>query len=115
MGLGSTAKKLQKVADMADDLYTKLNEQKEQLRELRSTVEETSDRVGAIDREQTEQRALLEAIAEEQGLDTDAILTEAVIEDAEATAEGDQTGDDPTAGDGAATESEGQSTPETTD
>jgi len=114
MGLGSTTKKLQKVADMADDLYTKLNEQKEQLRELRSTVEETSDRVGAIDREQTEQRALLEAIAEEQGLDTDAILTEAVIEDAEATAEGDRT-DDPTAGDGAATESEGQSTPETTD
>jgi len=114
MGLGSTAKKLQKIADMADDLYRKLNEQKEQLQELRNTVEETSDRVEGIDREQAEQRALLEAIAEEQGLDTDAILTEAVIEDAEAAAD-DQPADGaaPTADDGAATD--GQSAPETTD
>ena len=81
MGFGSTAKKLQKVVDMADDLYAKLNEQMEQLQKLRDTVEETSGRVEAIDREQAEQRALLEAIAEEQGLDTDAILAEAVIED----------------------------------
>ena len=107
MGLGSTTKKLQKVADIADDLYTRLNEQREQLQELRSTVEETSDRVEAIDREQTEQRALLEALAEEQGLDTDAILTEAVIEDAEAT--------DGSAADDDATTAAGQSPPETTD
>ncbi|MDS0282871.1 DUF5798 family protein [Haloarcula onubensis] len=107
MGLGSTTKKLQKVVDMADDLYTKLNEQKEQLQELHATVEETSDRVDAIDREQTEQRALIEALAEEQGLDTDAILTEAVIEDAEA-APGDPTAEDGTA-------SEPQSASETTD
>jgi len=106
MGLGSTTKKLQKVADMADDLYTKLNEQREQLQELRSTVEETSDRVEDIDRKQTEQRALLEAIAEEQGLDTDAILTEAVIEDAEAT-DGSAADDTTTA--------EGKSAGETTD
>jgi len=105
MGLGSTTKKLQKVADMADDLYTKLNEQKEQLQELRNTVEETSDRVEDIDREQAEQRALLEAIAEEQGLDTDTILTEAVIENAEAAE---------SATDGAVTEADGQSAGETT-
>jgi len=90
MGFGSTAKKLQKVADIADDLYTKLNEQREQLQELRSTVESTSDRVDAIDREQAEQRALLEALAEEQGLDTDAVLAETVIDDAEATADGEE-------------------------
>ncbi|WP_324662897.1 DUF5798 family protein [Haloarcula sediminis] len=91
MGFGSTAKKLQKVVDMADDLYAKLNEQKEQLQELRNTVEETSDRVRDIDHEQAQQRALLEAIAEEQGLDTDAVLTDAVIEDAEATADDEPT------------------------
>lgn len=100
MGLGSTAKKLQKVADIADDLYTKVNEQREQLQELRSTVEATSDRVEAIDREQAEQRALLEALAEEQGLDTDAILTETVIDDAEATADGEE-GTETTAEEGA--------------
>jgi len=100
MGLGSTAKKLQKVADIADDLYTKVNEQREQLQELRSTVEATSDRVEAIDREQAEQRALLEALAEEQGLDTDAILTETVIDDPEATADGEE-GTETTAEEGA--------------
>lgn len=94
MGFGSTAKKLQKVVDMADDLYAKLNEQKEQLQELRDTVEETSDRVRDIDHEQAQQRALLEALAEEQGLDTDAVLTDAVIEDAEAADESAETGTD---------------------
>lgn len=113
MGLGSTAKKLQKVADIADELYTKLNEQREQLQELRSTVEETSDRVEAIDREQTEQRALLESLAEEQGLDTDAILTEAVIDDAEAAVNDDETADTTPAD--APTETEGQSSAETSD
>lgn len=86
MGLGSTAKKLQKVADIADELYTKVNEQKQQLQALRDTVEETNDHVSDIDRELAQQRALLEALADQQGLDADAILTEAVIEDAEATA-----------------------------
>ncbi|MDS0259282.1 DUF5798 family protein [Haloarcula sp. S1CR25-12] len=84
MGLGSTAKKLQKVADIADELYAKVNEQREQLQELRGAVEETNTRVTEMDRELGQQRALLEAIAEEQGLDADEILTEAVIEDAEA-------------------------------
>ena len=89
MGLGSTAKKLQKVADMAEDLYAKLNEQKKQLQELRNTVEETNDHVADVDRELAEQRALLDALAAEQGLDTDAILTEAVVEEAEgSTGEG---------------------------
>ncbi len=41
MGLGSTAKKIQKVADIAEDLYKKVNELKTQLEDLRSTVDET--------------------------------------------------------------------------
>jgi len=83
MGFGSTAKKLQKVADMAEELYTKVNELKAQLQALRGTVEETNERVDGIDQELTEQRALLEALAEQQGIDTDTVLTDAVIEDAE--------------------------------
>lgn len=116
MGFGSTAKKLQKVVDMADDLYAKLNEQKEQLQELRNTVEETSDRVEAVDREQAKQRALLEAIAEEQGLDTEAVLTEAVIEDAEADGQA-ATDSEPTDGETTSedTDEAGQPAPETTD
>jgi TolA-binding protein len=114
MGFGSTAKKLQKVADIADDLYAKVNEQREQLQELRSSVETTSDHVEAIDQEQTKQRALLEALAEEQGLDTDAILAETEINDSEPTAD-DQAAGGTAAGDGGRAETEDQPPAETTD
>lgn len=83
MGLGSTAKKIQKVADVADKLYTKVNELKEQLDELRGTVEETNEQVDDLERELAEQRALLEALAEDQGLDPDAVSADALIADAE--------------------------------
>lgn len=73
MGLGSTAKKLQKVADVADELYTKVNELKSQLESLRTTVEETNERVDALDDDLARQQALLEALAEQQGIDVDDI------------------------------------------
>ena len=71
MGLGSTAKKLQKVADIADDLYTKVTELKTQLQSLQGTVDETNDGVADIERELIEQRALLAAIAEREQGDND--------------------------------------------
>jgi len=89
MGLGSTAKKIQKVADVADEVYTKVNELKAQLQELRETVEETNDEVDDLERELTEQRALLEAIAEQQGIDPHAASADALITDAEPTDAGE--------------------------
>lgn len=83
MGLGSTAKKLQKVADVADDLYTKVNELKAQLQDLSETVEETNDSVDELDSELAEQRALIEAIAAEQGVDTSAVVADLDEADAE--------------------------------
>jgi TolA-binding protein len=103
MGLGSTAKKLQKLADIADELYTKVSELKTQLQSMQGTVDETNEGVADIERELTEQRALLEAIADQQGIDTDRVLTEAVIEDAEAAAEGAGDGSDPDGDDADAT------------
>lgn len=73
MGFGSTAKKLQTVVDMADDLYAKLSELATQLQTLQDTVDETADRVDTIDHELAEQRELLEAIAAEHDIDTDDI------------------------------------------
>lgn len=64
MGFGSTAKKLQSVVDMADDLYAKLGELREQLAAIRETIDTTNDRVGEIETELEEQRAILEALAE---------------------------------------------------
>lgn len=86
MGLGSTAKKIQKVADIAEDLYKKVNELKTQLENLRSTVDETNDRVDGMEQELAEQRALIEALAEERGVDTDAVVADVTADaDTDAT------------------------------
>ncbi|WP_396612710.1 DUF5798 family protein [Haloferax sp. S1W] len=103
MALGGTAKKLQKVAEMAEDVYKKLNELREQIVEVRETVTETKDRVDRLEAENAEQRAILEAIAKEQGIDLDAAIADAHIAQAESPAVDDETaaddGDETTADD----------------
>lgn len=74
MGLGGTAKKLQKVANMAEDLYSKLNDLREELAMLRETVEQTNTDVKQIRHEQQVNRALLERLAEQQGIDVNETL-----------------------------------------
>ena len=54
MGLGSTAKKLQQIADMAEDVYARLNQLREQVVETRETVDETKARVEKMDHELAE-------------------------------------------------------------
>ncbi|KAB1188515.1 MULTISPECIES: DUF5798 family protein [Haloferax] len=90
MGIGGTAKKLQKVAEMAEDVYKKLNELREQIVEVRETVGETKQRVDRLEAENAEQRAILEAIAKEQDIDTDAVIANAHIAEAEEPAESDE-------------------------
>jgi len=94
MGFGSTAKKLQQVADMAEDVYARLNQLREQVSEMRETVIETQGRVDELDRELAEQRALLEALAEEQGIDATAITAEVHVVDAEEVAAEDTDDED---------------------
>lgn len=96
MGLGSTAKKLQQIADMAEDVYARLNQLREQVVETRKTVDETKARVDEMDHELAEQRAIVEALAEREGIDIDAITAEIHVVDAEAAANGDGDGDTPT-------------------
>lgn len=76
MGFGSTAKKVQKLADTAEKLYSKLNDLREQVGEMRDKLDSTSERVETLERQAAEQRALLEAIAEEQGIDPDSVEVE---------------------------------------
>ncbi len=83
MGLGSTAKTLQRVADMGEELYSRLNEVRAQLKQLRDTVEETNDHVASLESEIEEQRAILEALAEQQGVDVDSVIAEIHIDEAE--------------------------------
>lgn len=118
MGFGSTAKKLQKVASLAEESYKRMNELREQLQHLRNEVENTSQQVDQMEYDLAEQRALLEALAEKEGLDVDSIIADANIEDVDAPAGEDQPTDqtvpveeaepDQSAGDGNA--ASGQST-----
>lgn len=88
MGLGSTAKKLQQVADAAEKLFEQLSDLRERVTALEDDLQTTADRVGEMEREQRRQRALLEAVAESQDVDVEAVL---------AAAEEQADGDDATA------------------
>jgi chromosome segregation ATPase len=86
MGLGGTAKKLQKVADMGEELYKRINDLRTQVNEMRETVNATHERVDRLESEVAEQRAILEALAEREGIDLEATIAEAHIDEAEAEA-----------------------------
>ncbi|MFC7080892.1 DUF5798 family protein [Halorussus caseinilyticus] len=86
MGFGSTAKKVQKLADTAEKLYSKLNELREQVAEMREQLDSTSERVERLERENARQRALLEAIAEEHDIDPAEIEVESVEDGTETEA-----------------------------
>ncbi|QSG07583.1 DUF5798 family protein [Halapricum desulfuricans] len=91
MGFGDTAKKLQKVSSIAEDSYKRMNELREQLAQLRKEVESTSEQVDQMEYDLAEQRALLEALVEQQGLDVETIVAEANIEDLDAGDGGENT------------------------
>ncbi|CCQ37105.1 uncharacterized protein Nmlp_2960 [Natronomonas moolapensis 8.8.11] len=84
MGLGGATRKLQKVADMGEELYSRINELREQILEMRETVTQTNRRVTALENKLDGQAAILEALAEKEGIDVDELLTEVAIEEAEA-------------------------------
>jgi len=50
MGLGSTAKKLQTVADIAEKLYAKVNEIRERVEAMQGAVQSTEERVETRER-----------------------------------------------------------------
>ena len=84
IGLGDTTKKLQKVAGMAEDVYQRMTELRDQIVELRRTVEATHGTVRSVERRVAEQEALVRELAEREGVDVEAVLAEVNIEEAEA-------------------------------
>lgn len=74
MGLGGTTKKLQKVVNMAEELYERLNYLREQLADLSERVDQTGTEVERLQREQAANRALLEQLAKQQGIDVEEAL-----------------------------------------
>ncbi len=86
MGFGDTAKKIQTLADRAERTYQKINELREEVEETQTTVLDTSERVQKLENEMAEQRAVLDAVAREVGVDLESVSTEAHITDAEEAA-----------------------------
>ncbi|MFB6132049.1 MAG: DUF5798 family protein, partial [Halanaeroarchaeum sp.] len=68
--------KLQKVVDAADDLYDRMNTLREEVMSMRNAVETTSERVDRLESEVAYNQALLEALAEQEGIDVAALQDE---------------------------------------
>lgn len=94
MGLGSTAKKLQNLVDTAEDLYKRMNDLRERLVRMETTIDETHERVDAIEREVAETRVVIEAIADDQGIDVDELIADTDIEAMTTTIEDTDSGAD---------------------
>jgi len=110
MGLGSTAKKIQTLADRAEQLYVKLKEVHERVLSVEGTVEDTQARVKELESELEHQRVVVEALAEERGIDVDAVVAESAIEDVDGAAAGGEAANDEAStanGDDAPTASDG--------
>ena len=114
MGLGSTAKKIQALSDHAETMYKQVQELQKRIFHLEEEVDDTHDTVKRLDHQLSEQRALLLAIAETQGIDGEEVLAEAAIDEAEtdeepadtttADAAGESTGDTETTTDSSNTQ-----------
>lgn len=99
MGLGSTTKKIQTIADKAEQVYAQVDEVRKQLEDLRGKVDTTHETVETLEVKHEQNRALLEALAKEQGIDVEEVITEATIDDAEGSEEADAASDEVTEGD----------------
>ncbi|PSP28074.1 hypothetical protein BRC65_03065 [Halobacteriales archaeon QH_2_65_14] len=81
MDIGGTAKKIQKATKVAEESYKKMQlmmekmqEMMEQMQQMQTDMETTSRQVDGMEYELAEQRAILEAMADEQGLDVEDVL-----------------------------------------
>jgi len=77
MDITGTKKKIQRATKVAEETYKKMNELMERMQKLQEDTETTSRQVDHMEYELAEQRVLLEALAESQGIDVDALLTDA--------------------------------------
>lgn len=91
--IAGTKKKLQRMIKVAEESYKKINEVIEEIEQLQKDLETTSQQVDHIEIELAEQRALIEALAENEDLDVEAILEdveypERILEDEDESADG---------------------------
>mgnify|MGYP000545338063 CR=1 FL=1 len=83
MALGGTAKKIQKLADTAETLYEQIKDLQQRMINVEESVDASTQRLDRLEVESEKQRVLLEAVAEQHGIDVEQVLAEAAIEEAE--------------------------------
>ncbi|MBP2250772.1 chromosome segregation ATPase [Halarchaeum solikamskense] len=76
MGLTSTANTVSKLSDLAEKLYKRVEAIRKRVEGMSETVGDTNERVERLEGELAEQRALVEALAAESGVDVKATLEE---------------------------------------
>lgn len=81
MDIAGTKKKIQRATRVAEETYKKMNELMERIQKLQEDLETTSQQVDTIESELAEQRVLLEALAEGQGVDVETLVSEADLPD----------------------------------
>ena len=72
--IAGTKQKVQRMVKVAEETYKKINEVIEKVDTLQKDLATTSEQVDHMEAELAEQRALLEALAREQGVDVEEIL-----------------------------------------
>ncbi|MEF8813991.1 MAG: DUF5798 family protein [Halovenus sp.] len=85
MDIAGTKKKIQRAKKVTEETYKKMNELMERMQKLQEDLETTSHQVDNIESELAEQRVLLEALAEGQGVDVETLLAEADLPDPSGT------------------------------
>jgi len=81
MDIAGTKKKIQRATKIAEETYKKMNELLERIQKLQEDLADTTHQVDHIEYELAEQRILLEALAEKQGIDVETLLSEADLPD----------------------------------
>lgn len=76
MVLGNATQKIQKMVVLAEELYERVTELREKLESMGEKIDETDTRIRSMETELQHQRQLITALAEEQGIDTAAVVTE---------------------------------------
>lgn len=113
MALGGTTKKIQKLADTAEKLFEQIKDLQQRMINVEESVDESTQRLDALEVESEKQRVLLEAIAKEHDIDAEQLLAEAAIEEAEPADEDAGPTEDATPADGDGAENVASASAET--
>jgi hypothetical protein len=80
MNIGAVIERVQQVGDLLEKLIEQSNELRDRVIRLEENAEDTTDRVAVLDAKLDRQTALLEAVAEDAGVDADAVYADADLD-----------------------------------